>query len=110
MNHVVFHVMKAWGVEAWLHLFLTSVIDGGERSAARPGHLALGKDLPVGGPAYPRAGLGPSEKRKTLLAPLPLSGIELRLQVCSIRKRVPVLTELSPYRIVTNNNAPYGCH
>jgi hypothetical protein len=28
-----------WGVEVWLHAFLTSALDGDERSASRPGRF-----------------------------------------------------------------------
>jgi len=28
-----------WGVEVWVHAFLTSVLDGGEWSASNPSHF-----------------------------------------------------------------------
>jgi hypothetical protein len=34
--------MKYGGVEAQLHSFLTSTLDGGERSASRPGRFTAG--------------------------------------------------------------------
>jgi hypothetical protein len=43
------HAIKAYkGIEAWLHSFLTSALDGDEWSASRSGRFALGKE-----PRYP---------------------------------------------------------
>jgi hypothetical protein len=52
--------MKAyWGVEVKLHAFLTSVLDGGEWSASRPGRFAPTERAPGthwrGGWVGPRA-------------------------------------------------------
>jgi hypothetical protein len=53
--------MKAYGgMDILIHIFLTSVLVGGEWSASRPGHFTPGKEslVPiVGGWADPRAGL-----------------------------------------------------
>jgi hypothetical protein len=39
--------MKAyWGVEVQLHALLTSAVDGGDRSASRPGHFTIGVRAP----------------------------------------------------------------
>jgi hypothetical protein len=50
-----------WGVEVWLHAFLTSALDGGEWSASRPGRFIPREKAPgnhwVGGWDGPRAGL-----------------------------------------------------
>ena len=36
------------GVEQWCHSFLTTALDGGERSASRPGRFSLGgKEHPI---------------------------------------------------------------
>jgi hypothetical protein len=45
------HAMKTyWGVELWLHVFLTSALDGGEWSASRPGRFTIRKEplVPIG--------------------------------------------------------------
>jgi hypothetical protein len=52
--------MKAyWGVEINLHAFMTSVLDGGERSASRPGRFTPRERVPgthwIGGWVGPRA-------------------------------------------------------
>jgi hypothetical protein len=57
-----------WGVEVWLHAFLTSSLDGGEWSASHPGYFtprerATGTYL-KGGWMGPRAGLDMVLKRK----------------------------------------------
>jgi hypothetical protein len=67
--------MKAYGgVDVWAHVFLTSVLVGGEWSASRPGCFTLGERAPV---AHwwvdSRAGLEDVEKRKFVTLP----GLEL---------------------------------
>jgi hypothetical protein len=57
-----------WGVEVWLHAFLTSALDGGERSASRPDRFtprerAAGTHW-IGGWVGPRAFLDAVVKRK----------------------------------------------
>jgi hypothetical protein len=61
--------MKAYGVmDVYIHVFLTSALDGGERSASRPGtHWK-------GGWVDPRAGLDDMKEWKFLTLP----GLELR--------------------------------
>jgi hypothetical protein len=40
--------MKAYGgVDVYIHVFLTSELVGGERSASSPGHFTPGDKLPV---------------------------------------------------------------
>jgi hypothetical protein len=61
--------MKAyWGVEIYLHTFLTSALDGREWSASRPGRFNPTERAPVthwiGGWVGPRAGLDAVVKRK----------------------------------------------
>jgi hypothetical protein len=69
--------MKAyWGVDVYIHMFLSSALVGGKRSASRPGRLTPGERAPgthwIGGWVDPRAGL--DKKRKFLTLP----GLELR--------------------------------
>jgi hypothetical protein len=61
--------MKAfWGVEVYLHAFVTSALDGGEWSDPRPGHFTRRERAPgvegVGGTVGPRANLEAVVKRK----------------------------------------------
>jgi hypothetical protein len=61
--------MKAyWGVEVYLHAFLTSELDGGKWSASRPGHFTFRERDPgthwIGGWVGPRAVLDAVMKRK----------------------------------------------
>jgi hypothetical protein len=63
--------MKAYeGVDVLIHIFLTSALVGGERSAPCPGRFTPGERPPgthcIGGWVDPRAGLGDVEKRKFL--------------------------------------------
>jgi hypothetical protein len=65
--------MKVYGgVDVWIHVFLTSALAGGERSASRPGpgRFTTGEKAPsthwIGGWVDPRAGLDDVEKRKFL--------------------------------------------
>jgi hypothetical protein len=63
--------MKAYrGVEVQLHGFLTSTLDGGERSASRPGRFIPTERVPsthwIGGWVGPRASLDVAGKRKLL--------------------------------------------
>jgi hypothetical protein len=72
--------MKAYGVvDVYIHIFLTSVLAGGEWSASRPGRFTPGERTPdthwIGGWVDPRAGLDDVEKRTFLTLP----GLELRL-------------------------------
>jgi hypothetical protein len=55
------HVMKTWwGIEAHLHAFLTSVLDGGDWSASRPGRFTHEERVPL----YPMDGrLGGPQNR-----------------------------------------------
>jgi hypothetical protein len=71
--------MKAyWGVEVWIHIFLTSALVGGEWSASRRGRFTPKERAPGthwrGGWVGPRAGLDDVENRKFLT----LSGLEFR--------------------------------
>jgi hypothetical protein len=71
--------MKAYGgVDVQVHIFLTSVLVGGEWSASRPGRFTPGEIAPgthwIGGWVDPRAGLDDVKERKFLT----LSGLELR--------------------------------
>jgi hypothetical protein len=68
------HAMKAyWGVEVYLHVFLTSVPDGGEWSASRPGRFTPGEKAAgthwIGGWVGPRAGLDDGGEKNS--QPLP---------------------------------------
>jgi hypothetical protein len=67
------------GVDAQIHVFLTSALVGGECSASRPCRFIPGKRAPgthwVGGWVGPRAALDDVEKGKFLTLP----GLELRL-------------------------------
>jgi hypothetical protein len=66
--------MKAYGVvDVQIHIFLTSALVGGERSASRPGRFTPGTHW-MGGWVDPRAGLDDVEDRKFLTLP----GLELR--------------------------------
>jgi hypothetical protein len=72
--------MKAYvGVDVYIHIFLTSVLVGGESSAPRSGHFTLGERAPgtrwIGDWVDLRAGLDDLGKRKFLTRP----GLELRL-------------------------------
>jgi hypothetical protein len=63
------HATKTFGeMEAQLHAFLTSALDGGEWSASRPGRLIAGERAPgthgIGGWVGLRAGLDEVAKRK----------------------------------------------
>jgi hypothetical protein len=57
-----------WGVELWLHAFLTSALDGGEWSASRPGRFTTRERAPgthwIGGWVGLRAVLDTVVKRK----------------------------------------------
>jgi hypothetical protein len=61
-----------------MHMFLTSVLAGGEWSASRPGRFTPGERAPgthwIGGWMDPIAGMDDLEKRKFLNLP----GLELR--------------------------------
>jgi hypothetical protein len=67
----------------YIHVYLTSVLVGGEWSASRPGRLTLGVRAPgthwIGSWVGPRAGLDDVEKRKFFTLP----GLELNLPVAS---------------------------
>jgi hypothetical protein len=72
--------MKAYGgVDAQIHIFLTSALVGGEWSASRPCHFTPGEIasgiLWIGGWVCNKGGLDDAEKRKFLTLPRP----ELRL-------------------------------
>jgi hypothetical protein len=66
------------GVEAYVHVFLTSALVGGVWSASRPGRFTSGERAPdthwIGGWVDPRAGLDDKLKKKFL----PLPELELR--------------------------------
>jgi len=57
-----------WGVEVYLHRFLTSALDGGKWSALRPGHFTPGVKAPgthwIGGWVGARSGLDAVAKRR----------------------------------------------
>jgi hypothetical protein len=59
-----------WGVDVWIHVFLTSALVGGEWSASSPCCITPGERAPgthlKGGWVGPRAGLDNVEKRKFL--------------------------------------------
>jgi hypothetical protein len=79
--------MKAYGrVDVQTHLFLTSVLVGGEWSASCPGHFTTGERAlgthSIGGWVGRRTSLGDMEKRKFLLLP----GIELRRKCTALRQ------------------------
>jgi hypothetical protein len=59
-------------VYVWVHIFLTSVLVGGEWSASRLSRFTPGTRC-IGGWVEPRAGLNDVEKRKFLNLP----GLEL---------------------------------
>jgi hypothetical protein len=84
--------MKTYGgVDVEIHVFLTSVLDGGEWSALRPGRFTSEERAPgthwIGGWVGPRTGLGDVERRK-ILPPL---GLELR----PLGRPIVIPTELS---------------
>jgi hypothetical protein len=59
--------MKAYGrVDAYIHIFLTSALAGGEWSVSRPDRFTPGERAPgihwIGGWVDPRAGLDDVEK------------------------------------------------
>jgi hypothetical protein len=63
--------MKAYGgMDAYIHIFLTSALVGGKWSASRPGRFNPGERAHgthwIGGWVGPRAGLDDVEKRKFL--------------------------------------------
>jgi hypothetical protein len=66
------------GVDAQIHVFLTSALVRGEWPASRPGRFTPGERVPgthgIGGWVDPRAGMNDVERRKIL----PPSGLELR--------------------------------
>jgi hypothetical protein len=70
--------MKTYGGSEYIyiHLFLTSALDGGEWSASRPGRFTPGERAPgthwIGSWIGPRTGLDNVERRKIL----PLPGLE----------------------------------
>jgi hypothetical protein len=66
------------GMDIWTHVFLASVLVGGEWSASRLGRFTPGETAPgthwIGGWVDPRAGLDDVEKTKFLTLP----GLELQ--------------------------------
>jgi hypothetical protein len=63
------HAMKMYGrAEIQFHLFLTSVLDGGEQSASRPGRFTPHRKSPsthwIGGWVRPRANIDAVANRK----------------------------------------------
>jgi hypothetical protein len=80
--------MKAYGgVEVYIHVFLTSALDGGEWSASRPGRFTPGEKTPgnhwTGVWVGPRASLDDVEKRTFFTLP----GLELRLLGSPVRSQ-----------------------
>jgi hypothetical protein len=70
--------MKTYGgVDAYIHVFFTSALDGGEWSASRPTRFTPGERAPgaywIGGWVGPRTGLDDVERQNMLLLP----GLEL---------------------------------
>jgi hypothetical protein len=61
------------GVDAVIHVFLTSELDGDEWSASGPGHFTPGEKTTgthwIGGWVSPRTGLDEMEKRQFLILP-----------------------------------------
>jgi hypothetical protein len=84
------------GMNVSIHIFLTSVLVGGEWSASRPGHFTNGErahlTIWMGGWFDHRAGLD-MEKRKILTLP----GLELRPPRSLYRLRYPA--DLTQYRV-----------
>jgi hypothetical protein len=67
--------MKTYGgIDVQIHLFLTSALVGGERSASPPGHFTPGTHW-IGGWMGLRIGMDSVESRKILPPP----GLELQL-------------------------------
>jgi hypothetical protein len=71
--------MKTYGgVDVQIHIYMTSVLVGGEWSDSRPGRFTLGETAPgthcIGGRVDPRAGLDDMEEWKFLTLP----GLKLR--------------------------------
>jgi hypothetical protein len=68
-------VKAYWGVDVYLHEFLTSTLDEGEWSASRPGRFIPRERVPrihwIGGWVGPRAGLDGGEGEKKNSQPLP---------------------------------------
>jgi hypothetical protein len=92
------YAMKTYGgVNVKIHMFMISVLDGGEWTALRPGHVTPGERVPsahwIIGWVGPRTSLDDVERRKIL----PLPGLELQplgRPACSqslCRLRYPVL-------------------
>jgi hypothetical protein len=71
------HHEGVWGVDVYIHIFLTSALLGSEWSASRPCRFTPGTRVPgthwIGGWMGPRDGLDDVEKRKFLTLP----GLEL---------------------------------
>ena len=66
-------------MEVWLHLFLTSAVDGGEWSTSHPGRFTFGKESAVhliGGCVGFKAGLDDFKKRKNSCT---MNGFNLRI-------------------------------
>jgi hypothetical protein len=110
-----YHAMKMyWGVEVYLHAFLTSALDGGEWSALRPGRFTHRKRAPgthwIGGWVGPRAVLDTVVKRK-----IPSLHRESNPRTPIVRSLVAIPTELSRlYCVVlswsTGTNLPLLLH
>jgi hypothetical protein len=80
------HAMKTfWGVEVYLHTFLTLTLDGGEWSASRPGGFTSTERVPcthwIGGWVGQRAVLDTMVKRKI---PSPHRESNLRTPICKV--------------------------
>jgi hypothetical protein len=76
--------MKTYGgVHVYIHIFLTSALDGGEWWASRPGRLTPGERAPGTHSIWvsmgPRTGLDDVESIKILLFP----GLEIRTHGCA---------------------------
>jgi hypothetical protein len=79
LNEFKHYAMKVYGgVDAYIHIFLTSALAGGEWSASRPGCFIPWERAPgthwIGAWVGPRAGFDNVEKWKFLTLP----GLELR--------------------------------
>jgi hypothetical protein len=98
--------MKAYGgVDVWLHIFLTSVLAGGEWSASRPGRFTSAPGTHwIGGWVDPSAGMDGVEKRKYLTL------LELELRPLVRPARSQSLYRLSyPGSCLTRSTYWYRC-
>jgi hypothetical protein len=94
--------MKTHGeVDVQIHIFLTSALVGGERSASRPGRFTPREKASVthwnGGWVGPRAGFDDVGKRTFLSLP----GLELQLFVQPVASRYTDYASPAPVTVLT---------